>query len=337
ATTATSQTTAVITGKVTAEEGRPVGGASVFFADYNLGANTAADGSYRIVVPSDRVKGQTVTLTARYIGYTPVRRSVTLTAGTQDASFSLTRDVVQLNEVVVTGTGSATETKKIPFAVGVVSADQLKETPSVTPLGGLAGKVPGVSVLDASGEPGAPPAVRLRAATSLTGTQDPLVIIDGTVRTFSLADINDEDIERVEVVKGAAASSLYGSNAANGVIHVFTRRGERIPDGKLVVTVRNEYGQSFRPKAIPTALAHPYLIDTVGTYQDALGNTVTNGDYITPPLSDPTASCAVGGCLVGINSQPNLRADHIADIPYSAFGRSVYGAQSALLTHGPFY
>src|SRR2546430_6401402 len=121
------------------------------------------------------------------------------------------------------------------------------------------------------------------------------------------------------------------------VVQIFTRRGERIPDGKLVVTVRNEYGQSFRPKAIPTALAHPYLIDTVGTYQDALGNTVTNGDYITPPLSDPTASCAVGGCLVGINSQPNLRADHIADIPYSAFGRSVYDAQSALLTHGPFY
>ena len=76
--TAASQTTAVITGKVTAEDGRPVGGASVFFADFNLGANTAPDGSYSIRVPSDRIKGQTVQLTARYIGYSPVRRVVTL-------------------------------------------------------------------------------------------------------------------------------------------------------------------------------------------------------------------------------------------------------------------
>jgi len=127
ATTARSQTT--ITGKVTGEGGRPIGGASVFFPDFHVGANTAPDGTYTIRLPEDRAKGQTVQLTARYIGYSPLVRAITLTAGTQEQSFSLTRDVVQLNEVVVTGTGSATETKKIPFAVGVISADQLKETP----------------------------------------------------------------------------------------------------------------------------------------------------------------------------------------------------------------
>src|SRR5207237_8277123 len=151
------------------------------------------------------------------------------------------------------------------------------------------------------------------ATCASTDVPGPLLIVDGTITRHGLSDINSEDIERVEVVKGAAASSLYGSNAANGVVQIFTRRGERIPDGKLVVTVRNEYGQSFRPKAIPTALSHPYLIDTVGTYQDALGNTVTNGDYITPPLSDPTASSPVGGCFVVINSQPKFRAEHNAD------------------------
>ena len=202
--TALSQTTATITGKVTGEGGMPVGGASVFFTEMHIGANTAPDGSYTIRLPADRVTGQTAQLTARYIGYSPVVHVVRLTAGTQEQSFSLTKDVVQLNEVVVTGTGSATETKKIPFAVGVLSADQIKETPSVTALGGLAGKIPGVTVLDASGEPGAPPAIRLRAATSLTGTQDPLVIIDGTVSNFTLADINSEDIERIEVEEAAA-------------------------------------------------------------------------------------------------------------------------------------
>ena len=301
--TAASQTTAVITGKVTAEEGRPVGGASVFFADFNLGANTAPDGSYTIRVPADRIKGQTVQLTARYIGYSPVRHAVTLTAGTQEQSFSLTRDVVQLNEVVVTGTGSATETKKIPFAVGVVSADQLKETPSVTPLGGLAGKVPGVSVLDGSGEPGAPPAIRLRAATSLTGTQDPLVIIDGTVSHFTLADINSEDIERIEVVKGAAASSLYGSNAANGVIQIFTKRGANNPEGELVTVVRNEMGRSYVPKLIPRAEAHAYQINP------------TTGDYLLTP----------GGARIP-------KADGIADNPYKV----VYNPQKEALHPGKF-
>ncbi len=271
ATQAAAQATAVITGKVTAEQGRPIGGASVFFADYNIGANTSEDGSYSIRVPSNRVNGQTVTLTARYIGYSPVRRQVTLRAGTQEESFSLTRDVVQLNEVVVTGTAGATETKKIPFAVGVVSADQLKETPSVTPLGGLAGKVPGVRVLESSGEPGAPPAVRLRAATSLTGTQDPLVIIDGTVSHFTLADINSEDIERVEVIKGAAASSLYGSNAANGVIQIFTKRGASNPEGEIVTTVRNEIGRSYVPKLIPRAEAHSWQIDANGNFLRTAG------------------------------------------------------------------
>ena len=301
--TAASQTTAVITGKVTAEEGRPVGGASVFFADFHLGANTAPDGSYTIRVPADRIKGQTVQLTARYIGYSPVRHAVTLTAGTQEQSFSLTRDVVQLNEVVVTGTGSATETKKIPFAVGVVSADQLKETPSVTPLGGLAGKVPGVSVLDGSGEPGAPPAIRLRAATSLTGTQDPLVIIDGTVSHFTLADINSEDIERIEVVKGAAASSLYGSNAANGVIQIFTKRGANNPEGELVTVVRNEMGRSYVPKLIPRAEAHAWQINPA------------TGDYLLTP----------GGARIP-------KADGIADNPYKV----VYNPQKEALHPGKF-
>ncbi|MEO5579457.1 MAG: SusC/RagA family TonB-linked outer membrane protein [Gemmatimonadaceae bacterium] len=261
-----AQTTAVIAGKVTAEAGRPIGGASVLFPDFNIGANTSADGSYSITVPSDRVKGQTLIIVARYIGYAPVRKQVTLRPGTQEQSFSLTRDALQLNEVVVTGTGSATEVKKIPFAIGIVSADQLKETPSVTALGGLAGKIPGVQVLTGSGEPGAPPAVRLRAATSLTGTQDPLIIIDGTISHGTLADINSEDIERVEVVKGAAASSLYGSNAANGVIQIFTKRGANNPEGELVVTVRNEIGRSYLGKTLPRAEAHSFRVDAQGQY-----------------------------------------------------------------------
>ena len=341
---------AVITGKVTGRQGEALGGALVLIDELGAAVATTTAGTYTLTLTADKTKGQTVTLRARYIGFQPGVKQITLTPGTQTQDFQLKFDPMQLEAVVVTGVAEATERKKLTFAVGSVDASQLQQAPGVSALGSLEGKVAGARLINSSGAPGGQPTIRLRGATALTSPSactvppcaatevpGPLIIVDGTITHFGLADINSEDIERVEVVKGAAASSLYGSNAANGVVQIFTRRGERIPDGKLVVTVRNEYGQSFRPKAIPTALAHPYLIDTVGTYQDALGNTVTNGDYITPPLSDPTASCAVGGCLVGINSQPNLRADHIADIPYSAFGRSVYDAQSALLTHGPFY
>jgi TonB-dependent SusC/RagA subfamily outer membrane receptor len=85
----------------------------------------------------------------------------------------------------------------------------------------------------------------------------PLIIVDGTITHHGLADINSQDIDHVELVKGAAASSLYGSNAANGVIQIFTRRGDKVADGKLAVTVRNEYGQSVRPKDDPDFAGAP--------------------------------------------------------------------------------
>ena len=340
---------AVITGKVTGRQGEALGGVLVLIDELGTAVATTTAGTYTLTVVADKAKGQTVTLRARYIGFQPGVKQITLTPGTQTQNFELKFDPMQLDAVVVTGVAEATEAKKLTFAVGHVDASQLQQAPGVSALGALEGKVAGARLINPSGAPGSQPTIRLRGATALTSPSactvppcaatevpGPLIIVDGTITHFGLADINSEDIERVEVVKGAAASSLYGSNAANGVVQIFTKRGERIPDGKLVVTVRNEYGQSFRPTAIPTALAHPYLTAQTG-YTDALGNAVTPGDYITPPLSDPTAPCAVGGCLVGITSQPNLKPDHIADVPYSAFGRAVYDAQSALLTHGPFY
>src|SRR3989449_2819331 len=340
---------AVITGKVTGRQGEALGGAIVVIDELSTAVATTTAGTYTLTVAPERTKGQTVSLRARYIGYSPSVKQVTLTPGTQSQDFELKFDPMTLDAVVVTGVAEATERKKLTFAVGSVDASQLQQAPGVSALGSLEGKVAGARLINSSGAPGGQPTIRLRGATALTSPSactvppcaatevpGPLIIVDGTITHFGLADINSEDIERVEVVKGAAASSLYGSNAANGVVQIFTKHGERIPDGRLVVTVRNEYGQSFRPKSIPTALAHPYLTDTVGTYVDANGNTVNNGDYITPPSASST-SCPLGGCLVPVTAQPNLKADHIADVPYDAFGRPVYDAQSQLLTHGAFY
>src|SRR5581483_3452769 len=167
------------------------------------------------------------------IGYKPKVMQVTLAAGQVQKDFDLERDVLNLEQVVVTGVSEATSTRKLGFSVGVVDAEALKEAPATTPLASLAGKVAGAEVtVGASAQPGSEPSIRLRAATSLTGRSDPLIIVDGTITRLGMADINSEDIERVEVIKGAAASSLYGSDAANGVIQIFTRRGANLAEGQ---------------------------------------------------------------------------------------------------------
>ena len=330
---------AVITGKVTGRGSEPLGGATVLVEGLGIAAGTAQSGTYTLTVPADKAKGQTVTLRARYIGYQAGTKQITLTPGTQTQDFELKFDPMTLDVVVVTGTAGGTELKKVPFAVSQVDRSQLQEAPAVSALGSLEGKVAGVRLIDASGAPGGEPVIRLRSATALTSksactsqpcpstnVSGPLIIVDGTITRHGLADINSQDIDRVELVKGAAASSLYGSDAANGVIQIFTKRGDKLADGRLAVTVRNEYGQSVRPKTIPVSLAHPYLVDTIGTYTDGAGNVVHNGDFITPT-----------GDFVGPLDLPSIKTSGIADVPYTAYNRPVYDAQTALLTHGAFY
>ena len=330
---------AVITGKVTGRGSEALGGATVLVEGLGIATGTAQSGTYTLTVPADKAKGQTVTLRARYIGYQAGTKQITLTPGTQTQDFELKFDPMTLDVVVVTGTAGGTEIKKVPFAISQVDRSQLQEAPAVSALGSLEGKVAGVRLIDASGAPGGEPIIRLRSATALTSksactsqpcpstnVSGPLVIVDGTITRHGLADINSQDIDRVELVKGAAASSLYGSDAANGVIQIFTKRGDKLADGKLAVTVRNEYGQSIRPKVIPVSLAHPYLVDTIGNYTDGSGNAVHNGDFI-----------AANGDFIGPLDLPSIKPSGIADVPYTAYNRPVYDAQTALLTHGAFY
>lgn len=312
----TAQAQATITGKVTDTNGQPLGGAQVVIRELaSFGASTASNGTYTIVVGADRTRGQSLTLVARYLGKAPSTKAITLNAGRQEINFALRDDPLRLDELVVTGTNVATSTKKLPFAVGRVSADQIQDVPGTSALGALGGKVPGVHVVSASGDPGGAPTIRLRGATSIGSCDQnsmisscrptqPLIIVDGTISRATLADIASEDIERIEVIKGAAASSLYGSDAANGVIQIFTKRGRNLADGKLQVTVRNEGGASFVSKDIPNTLSHAYIVDT-------------NGDFI--PSSDGT---------------PVLKPDHIQDLPYPGV---YHNHQKEVLHPGLFY
>src|ERR1043166_608382 len=301
---------ATITGKVTDAEGKPLGGAQVVLREIaSFGASTAANGTYTIVVAAERAKGQSVTLVARYLGKAPGTKPITLNQGSQEVNFTLKDDPLRLDELVVTGVNEATSTKKLPFAIGKVSADQIQDVPGTTALGALAGKVAGVRVETPSGDPASGPAIRLRGATSIAGSQSPLIIIDGTISRATLADIASEDIERIEVIKGAAASSLYGSDAANGVIQIFTKRGRNLADGKLQVTARTEVGASFVSRRLPVSLSHPYEI-----------------------THNPDGSVS----FVGVNGEddaPTLTATRIAENPYPVY----HDFQSEALPPGGFY
>lgn len=252
---------ATVSGRVTTTTGEPLAGATVTVANSDARAQTTAAGSYSLTLPSGR--GQ-ATITARFIGYKPVSRTVTVRDGNQEVSFQLERDPFRLDEVVVTGTAEATTLRKTTFTVGRVNEEQLQAVPGANALAGLQGKIAAVRLVPTSSQPGGEPALRLRGATSIGGRQDPLFIVDGIITNMGLADLAPDDIERVEVIKGAAASSLYGSNAANGVVQVFTKRGQSLPDGGLRVNARFELGMNDMPKKMEFSRSHAFEINGTG-------------------------------------------------------------------------
>ena len=156
ATASQAQAQATLTGRVADPDGNPLGGAQVVIRELpSYGANTAQNGTYTIVVGAAQVRGQSLTLVARMLGRSPAVRTFVLNAGQQELNFTLRLDPLRLEELVVTGVSEATSTRKLPFAIGRLSADQLQETPGVTALSGLVGKVAGLRLVEATGEPGA--------------------------------------------------------------------------------------------------------------------------------------------------------------------------------------
>ncbi len=272
-----AQTT--ITGRVSTGSG-PLENALVELpAIPGASGRTDTQGNYRIA--ANVSDGQQVVVAARAVGYKPARLTITIAGRSGTANFELERDVLNLDRMVVTGTSDAISTRKTAFSVGVVDAADLKEVPATSALGGLSGRVAGATIAQVSGAPGSAPAIRLRGSTSLTGRQDPLIIIDGTISRVSMADINSEDIERIEVIKGAAASSLYGSDAANGVIQIFTKSGRQLSEGRSEITFRNEIGQNSIRRTIPNNNSHHFRLNPDGSFLLSGGNRVPEADGIS--------------------------------------------------------
>jgi TonB-linked SusC/RagA family outer membrane protein len=276
---------AVIRGTVRSDGGDPVAGANVLIVELSAQAATNDAGRYVLTIPGDRVRGQQLQLRVRAIGYRPSSRTVTITAGEQSADFTLAQDINRLEEIVVTGVMEGTEAARVPFALSRVDMADVP-APSVDPLRMLAGRVPGANITSGSGRPGSSPAVILRGPTSINASgrgQQPLYIVDGVIVNGSLPDINPNDIENVEVVKGAAASSLYGARAGNGVIQITTRSGSRAADG-LTMNVRFEAGTSDIEREFPLAQQTSIMTDYTGT------RFCNNHPSLTVGLCDQTIS-----------------------------------------------
>jgi len=205
-----------VSGTVSDENGLPLPGATVVRAGTSSGTSTDFDGKYQLAANVGDV------LNFSYVGY--ATQSVTVGASnTYDLSMVLDNT---LDEVIVTGVAIGTSTKKLGFSVGKVNKEELQEVPAADPANALRGKVSGVRIVQASGNPASSPEIRLRGSTSISGNQRPLLIVDGIITDGDLKDIAVEDIESMEVIKGAAAASLYGSLAGNGVIQIITKKGK---------------------------------------------------------------------------------------------------------------
>ena len=225
-----------IAGQVT-EEGslRPLSSAQVFIEGTGIGTFTNASGDFVLL----NVPAGEQTLTVRLVGYRQASETVTVAAGaTMTVDFALNVTAVQMDEIVVTGTGVATEKRKLGHTIATLDAAELENAPISDFSQLIAGREPGVVALPSSGYTGEGARIRIRGSASLSQLNEPIVYVDGirvdrsAVQNFNgqgnpsrLDDIPPESIERVEIAKGAAAATLYGTEASNGVIQIFTKRG----------------------------------------------------------------------------------------------------------------
>jgi TonB-linked SusC/RagA family outer membrane protein len=254
---------AVITGTVTDESGVPLEGAQVMIEALTISVGTNVQGRYVINVAGGRITGQQVMLRVRSIGYAPQALMITLTPGSHTHDFKLKVDVNRLSQVVITGVTAGTEQKKLPFTVAQVSAADMP-VPAMNPVAAMQGKVTGFYTATSSGRPGATLAVTIRTPNSLIGTTSPLYIVDGVIATQGIGEIDPLDIESVEVVKGASASTLYGSRAAAGVIQITTKSGKSASEG-IRFNTRVEYGASDIEGAYRPALTNFLTMDETHT------------------------------------------------------------------------
>jgi TonB-linked SusC/RagA family outer membrane protein len=234
-----------ITGTVTGEDGKGIPAVSVVIRNTAFGASTDADGKYTIVA---NIRPGTYTFEFSGVGFKSKEQSLQVgNASSYTSDIQLSGDALKMDEVVVIGSSLTQSRKQLGNTVNSVNAKQLANTGSGNLTSALQGKVPGAQITQTSGDPAGGISIRMRGTSTITGSSEPLYVIDGVIVSNSttnvtnlnvpagaraeigtnrLADINPNDIEKIDIIPGASASAIYGSRASNGVVLITTKKGK---------------------------------------------------------------------------------------------------------------
>lgn len=218
-----AQSAPTVTGTVTDQSGQPVIGATIIEQGTTNGATTGVDGSYSLKL---RGGGNSANLIFQSLGF--VSQTVAVNGRTK-IDVKLAEDAVALDAVVAIGYGTVKQ-KDLTTAVSVVKTDDLARRPITSASGALQGKAAGVQVIQPNGSPGQGMVVRVRGASSISSSNDPLYVVDGVPvgeGNYAIAYLSPNEIESMQVLKDASSAAIYGSRAANGVVLITTKQGSR--------------------------------------------------------------------------------------------------------------
>ena len=279
-----AQGTGRITGVVTdSASDRPVGNVQVTVVGTRIGAVTDAQGRYTI----NNAPTGTRSIEARRIGYRASRLvNVTVNLeGTTTLNIRVVSVPLTLQTVVTTGVTDPTSGTRVPFTVGRIEVENIP-VPSTNAIESIQGKVAAVTIVP-PGQPGSGTNILLRSPTSINKSNAPLIVVDGVIQSTAFgaatADLEAIDIESVEIIKGAAAASLYGSRAQSGVIQIKTKRGSNLASGSTRFTARSEWGNNDLAGQIDWAQYHYYQTNSSGGYINAQGRDTSRVGRIARP------------------------------------------------------
>lgn len=294
-------------GKVVNAAGSPIEGASVIVKGSTRGTHTGKNGTFNVSV----APGSTLLIT--YLGYAPFEHSVI--GASDNLVITLVDSQQNLDEVIVSGVAGATSKNKLTVSVTKIGEEALKAAAPISVATSLSGKVAGFRSSQSSGRPGTATSLQLRGDNNLNNVgSGPLIIIDGAILgsgSETLSDINADDVESIEAVKGASASALYGSRAGNGVLVVTTKRGRSIAMNTSKITIRNEAGIEHLPKKYKLSTHHFYnLADDWENYQ---------GQYTKYAGVTYPDGYTGGGFSSQIQGSPQIKDDGYQDQPYGVY------------------
>jgi TonB-linked SusC/RagA family outer membrane protein len=238
----------------------PIVGATISVPERKTGTLTDFNGAFLIDAPS-----LPTVLKVNFVGYR--EQQVDVYDNSEAIVIELSEDAHYLNEVVVTGVAQGTTRKSLSFALTKIGDERLNAVPATDASTTLRGKVAGIRIDQSAGNESAK--VYLRGAKSVSGNIEPLIVIDGFVTSLSLSDIAPSDIETIEVVKGAAASALYGTRGEGGVIQVITKKGK---GDKVSVVFDNELGTTHAINIPKTSQYHHFKLNADGSFALVAGN-----------------------------------------------------------------